>query len=68
MRRTYRDPDYDPIEDYDYRAGVVAIAKLKTEASGYALDRRLLDLCDRYIEGDLTEDEFKIEIVRPYLH
>lgn len=68
MPHAPRDPDYDPLEDYDYRAEAVAIAKAKTEAVGYPLNQRLLDLCDRFIEGELTEDEFKFEIVRPHLH
>lgn len=68
MPHAPRDPDYDPLEDYDYRAEVVAIARSKTEAAGYVLDRRLLDLCECFIQGELTEDEFKFEIVRPYLH
>lgn len=63
-----RNPDYDPSEDYDFRAEVVAIARARSEATGYQLNARLEHLCERFIQGEISEDEFKFEIIRPYLH
>lgn len=60
--------DFDLMEEEDFRAEAVAIARAQCEAIGYPLSERLEALSFRFIHGELTEDEFKFEIIRPYLH
>jgi hypothetical protein len=60
--------DFDLMEEEDFRAEAVAIARAQCEAIGYPLNERLEALSSRFIRGELTEDEFKFEIIRPYLH
>lgn len=62
------DPDFDSMNEEDYRAEAVAIARAQCEAIGYPLSERLEALSFRFIHGELTEDQFKFEIIRPYLH
>lgn len=56
------------LEDYDFRAEVISEAMAMADAAGYPLNARLLALCDRFVLGELPLDEFRREIVHPYLH
>lgn len=56
------------LEDYDFRAEVIADAKAMAHAAGYPPTARLLALCDQFVLGELPLNEFRREIVRPYLH
>jgi hypothetical protein len=62
------DPDFGSMSEEDFRAEVVAIARAQCEAIGYPLSARLEALSSRFIGGELSEDEFKFEIIRPYLN
>lgn len=60
--------DTELCEEYDFRLEMIEEAKSLARCAGYPPNSRLLALCDKFVQGDLPLDEFRREIVRPYLH
>ena len=55
--------DIDLDDEFALRTAIVKSAMAKTEALGYSIGHRLRTLSDRYILGELTDDEFQAQIV-----
>ena len=56
-----------PLNDYDFHVELVETAKTSAHDSGDPISHRLLNLCNRYIFGELTEEEFGALILGPKL-
>ena len=55
-------------KEREFRSEAVDQARKMSLETGYVLSDRLEALCVEFIAGKLSDDEFRNEIVRPYLN
>lgn len=51
-----------------FRRNVVQKARQLSLATGYVLSARLEKLCCRFIDGELSREQFSHEITKPYIN
>lgn len=55
--------DIDQDDEFALRTAIVESAMAKTEALGCSVGHRIRSVSDRYILGELTDEEFQRQIV-----
>ncbi|MCD9126001.1 hypothetical protein [Luteimonas fraxinea] len=55
--------EIDLEDEFAVRTAIVELAIAKTEALGHSVGHRIRSLSDRYILGELTDEEFQRQIV-----